>query len=117
MSVECLICGAPLRYFDNEIEMECELCHKKVHSNPLTNEPFALSNEMTSRALAAIAKVGGPRCCKRDSYLSILTAIDFVKEHFGVEMEKTVVKCEYSAQNNQCIGGRCPFGRGTSQLF
>ena len=80
-------------------------------STPLTNEPFGLSNQMTSKALAAIGEIGGPRCCKRDSYLSILAAIDFVREHFGVEMEKPEVVCIHSAQNNQCIGKRCPFAK------
>ena len=78
-------------------------------STPLTNEPFALSHQMTARSLARIGEVGGPRCCKRDSFLSILSAVDFVKEHFGIEMEKPEVVCRYSAQNNQCIGKRCPF--------
>ena len=78
-------------------------------STPLENEPFALSHSMTSKSLGAIAEVGGPRCCKRDSFLSILAAIDFVKEHFGIEMETHKVVCRYSAQNNQCIGKRCPF--------
>ena len=56
-----------------------------------------------------IGKIGGPRCCKRDSYLAILTAIDFVKEHFDVEMEKNKVVYIHSDINNQCIGSRCPF--------
>ena len=80
-------------------------------STPLAVEPFGLSNQMTSKALSAIGEIGGPRCCKRDSYLSILAAIDFVKEHFGVEMEKPEVVCIHSAQNNQCIGKRCPFAK------
>ena len=78
-------------------------------STPLENEPFALSHSMTSKSLGAIAEVGGPRCCKRDSFLSILAATEFVKEHFGVEMEAHKPICRYSAQNNQCIGKRCPF--------
>lgn len=80
-------------------------------STPLTNEPFGLSNTMTSKALEKIGAIGGPRCCKRDSYLSILAAIDFVKERFGIEMEQTEVVCVHSAQNNQCIGKRCPFSK------
>ena len=80
-------------------------------STPLAVEPFGLCNQMTSKALGAIGEIGGPRCCKRDSYLSILTATDFVKEHFGVEMEKPEVVCIHSAQNNQCIGKRCPFAK------
>ena len=57
-------------------------------TSPLTQESWGLSNLMTSKALGEIGKIGGPRCCKRDSYLEILSAIDFVKEHFDVEMEK-----------------------------
>ena len=45
----------------------------------------------------------------RDSFLSILAAVDFVKEHFGVAMERPEVICRYSSNNNQCIGRRCPF--------
>lgn len=78
-------------------------------STPLTVEPFGLSNLMTAKALEQIGTVGGPRCCKRDSFLSILAAIDFVKEHFAVEMKRPEVVCGHSAQNNQCIGKRCPF--------
>jgi len=78
-------------------------------STPLALEPWGLSNRMTSKSLENIGKVGGPRCCKRDSWLSILSAIDFVREHLGVEMTKTVPVCSYSKKNNQCIGKRCPF--------
>ena len=80
-------------------------------STPLKQEPFAMAHKMTARSLGKIGEIGGPRCCKRDSYLSILSAIDFVKENFGVEMEKPDIICTRSAQNNQCIGKRCPFSR------
>lgn len=80
-------------------------------STPLAQEPWGLSNRMTSYALDAIGRVGGPRCCKRDSFLSILAAIDFVKEHFSIEMEKPRIRCTHFAKNNQCIGNRCPFSK------
>ena len=80
-------------------------------STPLTVEPFALSHQMTAKSLSAIGKIGGPRCCKRDSFLSIEAAIDFVEEHFGVQMEKSEIVCTYASQNNQCIGKRCPFSK------
>ena len=76
-------------------------------STPLTVEPFGLSNSMTAAALGQIGAVGGPRCCKRDSYLSILAAIDFTAAHFNIQMEKPEIVCRHAAQNNQCIG--CPF--------
>lgn len=78
-------------------------------ATPLAKESWGLANLMTSKALEKIGSVGGPRCCKRDSYLSILAAVDFVKEHFGLEMEKAEIVCSRSGMNNQCIGKRCPF--------
>ena len=80
-------------------------------STTLAGEPFALSHLMVSKALGEIGAVGGPRCCKRDSFLSILAAIDFVKEHFGIEMEREEIICSHSSYNNQCIGKRCPFAK------
>lgn len=78
-------------------------------ATPLTSRPWGLSNQMTASSLNAIGSIGGPRCCKRDSYLAILAAIDFVKENLGVEMARPQVKCIHSGKNNQCIGERCPF--------
>ena len=51
-------------------------------STPLAREPFALSHKMTAKSLGAIGEI---------------------------EMEKPEILCHYSAQNNQCIGKRCPF--------
>ena len=82
-----------------------------THATPLTMDSWGLSNRMTAKALEAIGRIGGPRCCKRDSYLAILAAIGFVEEHFGVVMERQTIVCTRSAQNNQCIGKRCPFSK------
>ena len=78
-------------------------------ASPLSGESWGLSNLMTSKALGEIGKIGGPRCCKRDSYLAILAAIDFTEEHFGISMHKPQITCTHSELNNQCIGKRCPF--------
>ena len=78
-------------------------------ASPLTAESWGLSNLMTSKALAAIGEVGGPRCCKRDSYLAIRAAVEFCEAHFGIRMDLPQIVCTRSAQNNQCISSRCPF--------
>ena len=78
-------------------------------ATPLSEENFSLAHKMTARSLEAIAEVGGPRCCKRDSYLSIREAVAFAREQLGVEMEWSPVVCRYAGKNNQCIGKRCPF--------
>lgn len=63
----------------------------------------------TSKALEKLAEVGGPRCCKRDAFLTLKEAIAFVNEHYDVELEQSDIKCSYSAKNEQCIKIRCPF--------
>ena len=78
-------------------------------STPLAKKEWQLSNFMTSDALGAIASHGGPRCCKRDSYLAIIKAVEFTKTHLGIAMELGEIKCAHSQLNNQCIGERCPF--------
>ena len=83
-------------------------------ATPLTKETFGLAHQMTARSLGRIGEIGGPRCCKRDSFLSIQEAIDFVEEHFGVKMEKSAVFCRYSGRNNQCLGQGCPFNGADS---
>ena len=86
--------------------------HVMVGSALLTaykNAPWGLANKMTSKALDAIGSIGGPRCCKRDSYIAIISAIDYVAENFNIQMEKPVIKCIHSDKNNQCIKERCPF--------
>lgn len=80
-------------------------------ATPLTEEAWSLSNQMTSRSLAQIAKLGGPRCCKRDSYLAIIEAVEFTEEKLGVKMERNTICCSRSAKNNQCIREKCPFHR------
>lgn len=80
-------------------------------STPLAKEAFGLSHRMTAKALEQIGRIGGPRCCKRDSYLSILAAIDFVEENFKIHMERPEVVCSRATANGQCIGKRCPFAK------
>lgn len=79
-------------------------------ATPLSEAAWSLSNQMTSRSLAAIAANGGPRCCKRDTYLAILQAVEFAKERFGVAMEsQETIACQFSRRNGQCRRGKCPY--------
>lgn len=80
-----------------------------TNSTPLEQEAWRLSNQMTARALHAIGQNGGPRCCKRDSYIAIIEAVDYTKEMLGIEMEIRDIVCSRSKMNNQCIQNRCPF--------
>ena len=83
------------------------------NATPLSKEPLGLSNQMTARALDAIGTIGGPRCCKRNSYLSLLAAAAFVEERFHLSMPVPAIRCAYAGQNNQCLGKVCPFSPGS----
>ena len=66
----------------SEIERSSESSSKRTGDN--------ISNNIGGATTKTIGKLG-------------------VRDHFGIEMEKPDVVCRYSAQNNQCIGRRCPF--------
>ncbi len=79
-------------------------------TGPLSDNEYYKDNmRYTSKALGKMAEIGGPRCCKRNAYLSIKTMIEFLKEQYGIEMEDMEIRCEFSGENQQCIGSRCPF--------
>lgn len=59
-----------------------------------------------------MSKIGGPRCCKRNAYLSIINAVVFVKEKYDIKMEIDNKICEFSDLNKQCIKEKCPFYKG-----
>lgn len=67
--------------------------------------------KLTSKALEMLAEINGPRCCKRDAFLSFISAIEFINENYDVTMEMPKIKCEFSSRNAQCIGTRCPFNK------
>lgn len=80
-----------------------------TEANPLTEESWGLANRMTARALSRIGAVGGPRCCKRDSYLAVQEAVAFTAEHLGISMSCHSPICSRSVMNNQCLRSSCPF--------
>lgn len=85
-------------------------------STPLKGPERGLSNRMTARALDAISRTGGARCCKRDSFLAILAAARFAREHLGVELPARGPACDFSEANRECPGVACPFHRPTGAL-
>ena len=78
-------------------------------ASPLAKEAWGMSNQMSSRSLARIGEHGGPRCCKRDSYLAITEAVKFTEEKLGIKMEIDKIVCTRSDRNNQCLKSACPF--------
>ncbi|MCR4698862.1 MAG: hypothetical protein K5762_05810 [Bacilli bacterium] len=65
--------------------------------------------EFTSKLIARMAEIGGPRCCKRNAFLAISMGVQYVKERYGISIPLGDIQCEFSSWNKQCIGSRCPF--------
>ncbi len=79
-------------------------------TGPLSHNQYYKDNlKLVSQALSKISDVGGPRCCKRNAFLSLQTGISFMKENYNIELESEDIKCEFSGLNKQCIKIKCPF--------
>ena len=82
-----------------------------IHSTgPLSSDSFYKDHmKYTSTCIDKMSEIGGPRCCKRNAFLSIMTAVKFVEENYGIKMESDKITCEFTDWNKQCIKKRCPF--------
>lgn len=79
-------------------------------STPLSTREWRLSNLATARSLLAIAEKGGPRCCKRNSFIAIREATKFIEEEFKVTLSTSgSLKCNFSPLNKECINEKCDF--------
>jgi len=65
--------------------------------------------EFTSGALYSLSQIGGPRCCKRDAFLSFQKAIEYINENYDIKLQNDKMECSFSEKNEQCIKEKCPF--------
>ena len=78
--------------------------------SPMSKEGWAIGNKMTADALYSIASAEGPRCCKRVSYLALLSAVKdahSIGAVIGQLPEK--ITCTHFKKNRECKGVLCPF--------
>ena len=81
-----------------------------LKATPMSKEEWALSNRMTSRCLEAVSRIGGPRCCKRDSYTTILAAAEFLREELGKPLGVSdEILCSHFGGNAECLKVECPY--------
>jgi hypothetical protein len=79
-------------------------------ATPLSKQEWRLSNLMTAKSLFTIANNGGPRCCKRNSFLAINEAAEFLKEHLEITVSiNKNIRCEFFSLNKECLEAECPF--------
>ena len=80
------------------------------NTGPLSNDEFYKDHmELTSQILNKMSHIGGPRCCKRNAFLSLSTAAHYVKDHYNIPLGTQDITCHYMHKNKQCISTRCPF--------
>ncbi|MCI1328668.1 MAG: DUF5714 domain-containing protein [Lachnospiraceae bacterium] len=87
-------------------------------TSPMSTKSWQWVNELTGRCLMAIAKVQGPRCCKRTAYLSLQESVPYINETLGLHLAvNREIICKYHEQNSDCKREACPFYRaeGTSR--
>ncbi len=67
----------------------------------------------SAEALKRLGELKGPRCCKRDAYISIITGVDFINSHYDIKIDKTIPVCGFYMKNEQCLNEQCPFNPKT----
>lgn len=82
-----------------------------TETNPHTvGEGWSWCNKVTARALTDISEVGGPRCCKRNTYLALASVHKSIEEYLEISLPKPEkVECKYFDKNDDCKGKECPF--------
>lgn len=85
-------------------------------SGPKAVESWGWANAATGGALCAIAAYGGPRCCKRVSFVALQSGAPAILQHLGVDIGMPdAIRCRHFASNAECLHGRCPFfGQATA---
>lgn len=78
-------------------------------NTPLSDDSWNKVLSITSVCGCEIAKHGGPRCCKRDSFIAVLTGTEKIKELLNVNLLATKPVCKYFLKNKQCRTNKCIF--------
>ncbi|MBD3419931.1 MAG: SAM-dependent methyltransferase [Chitinivibrionales bacterium] len=73
-------------------------------ATPLKKNEWQQANLMTGESLLTIAKLGGPRCCKRDSFATL----DLASRKYGLSHRQHIT-CDFSRLNKECLGKKCPY--------
>lgn len=64
-----------------------------------------------SEALRQIASLGGPRCCKASTYISVQVGAEVFRNHLGVKLPRSDFPrpCIFIKKNKDCLLERCPY--------
>lgn len=80
-----------------------------LHRELIDEDQWSPSNSIVAKSLLKVAESGGPRCCKRDTYLSLEAAIEFIRDNFAITLPVSTAKCTFSLRNKTCKHEECQF--------
>ena len=78
-------------------------------ASPVSGKPWVMANGATGKALLELAEIGGPRCCKRCSWMSIRSTLPMIAEKLRVSLPFAEPRCRYHEGNRECLRKKCPF--------
>lgn len=79
-------------------------------ANPFAKEEWKAVGQLTACCANAISGEGGPRCCKRDGFLSLIETVKYSNELLGTHfIVPDDILCDFYPNNDECRGKACPF--------
>ena len=79
-------------------------------SNPFAETEWEATGQLTASCANVISREGGPRCCKRDTFLSLKEAVihsnAVLDTNFDVPQD---IQCGFYPNNKECKGLDCLF--------
>ncbi len=80
-----------------------------LNATPVSEKEYSLANKITSETLNNIANAGGPRCCKRNTFIAIETAVNFMKKYLNTTILMRDFVCNFNLDNKECKYENCKF--------
>jgi hypothetical protein len=81
-----------------------------TEASPYSEDEWKITGQLTARCGHVISREGGPRCCKRDTFLSLIEATAYsnavLDTHFDVPDS---IVCAFYPNNRECKRTACAF--------
>ncbi len=81
-----------------------------TQTTSLSGKKWADIHAFSALGLSQVSKYGGPRCCKRNTYIGILHGVTWLQENLGILLDKPEdIVCDFHIRNKECIKLKCLF--------
>jgi|GEM_PF-57978 len=80
-----------------------------IRATPLSHDERGIVQTVVSKILAHLGKFATPRCCRRESYLSIQMGCELSRRYLPHPLDcDPPPPCDQMALNRECLGIACP---------